>query len=63
MYVHMFIQAQEGVAKQPFHTLEDLVEHYGHRGRGLVCPLIRPIAQAKEDEELPDSGDCYVTYN
>ena len=45
----------------PFHSLENLVEYYSHRGRGLVCPLVRPIAQTNEVEEPPDSGDCHVT--
>ena len=54
-------QAQEGVEKRQFRSLEDLVDYYSHRGRGLVCPLARPIAQSNEDEELPDSGDSHVT--
>ena len=39
------------------------MEYYVHGGRGLVCPLVKPIPQAKEDEE-EESGDCHVTlYN
>ena len=54
-------QAQEGVEKRPFRSLEELVDYYSHRGRGLVCPLVRPIAQSNEDEDPPDSGDHHVT--
>ena len=48
--------------KRPFRSLEDLVDYYSCRGRGLVCPLSRPIAQTNEDEEPPDSGDMSCDY-
>ena len=51
MYTHMHTQAQQGVTRKEFTTLEDLVAYYSNSRRGLVCGLTKPIAQLSQDDE------------
>lgn len=51
------IQAQQGVQKKHFSSLEDLVQFYSEPKRGLVCGLTTPISQKEETEEENAEAD------
>ena len=50
-------QAQQGVQRRLFATLEELVEYYGHSRRGLVVGLTKPIPQQTQQDDHAEEQD------
>ncbi|XP_064394235.1 phosphatidylinositol 3,4,5-trisphosphate 5-phosphatase 2-like [Halichondria panicea] len=53
------VQAQQGIQRKAFSTLDEMVEYYKLGKRGIVCALTIPIPQRREEEqqEDPDESD------
>ena len=51
------LQAQQGVQRRLFATLEELVEYYGHSRRGLVVGLTKPIPQETQQDDHAEEQD------
>ncbi len=47
---NLFSQAQQGIQRKAFSTLDDIVEYYKQGKRGIVCALTIPIPQKREEE-------------
>ena len=62
MYILSFspfspLQAQQGVQRRLFATLEELVDYYGHSRRGLVVGLTKPIPQQTQQDDHAEEQD------
>ena len=44
-------QAQQGIQRKAFSTLDEMVEYYKLGKRGIVCALTIPIPQGREEEQ------------
>ncbi len=43
-------QAQQGIQRKAFSTLDEIVEYYKQGKRGIVCALTVPMPQKREEE-------------